>query len=68
MIFERQDGNYWTSYHGHMKGLENEITLIDPIEFKYGKIYTNTPTYTPQRVEYTTAEREKNLRKNGVVK
>lgn len=67
-IFVGPDGNYWTSYHGHMKGLENEITLIDPIEFKYGKIYTNTPTYTPQRVEYTTAEREKNLRKNGVVK
>ena len=67
-IFVGPDGNYWTSYHGNVKGMGEAITLIDPIEFKEGKIYTPTPTYTRQRIEFTSSEREKNLKRNGILK
>lgn len=52
-IFRGPDGNYWTSYHGYLKGAEKEVTLIDPIWFEAGKVRTNTPTYTPQTIRYT---------------
>lgn len=50
-IFEGPDGNYWTSYHGYVKGRNEAVTLIDPIWFENGEIKTNTPTYSKQMVE-----------------
>lgn len=50
------------------KGMDESITLIDPIEFKNGKVYTNTPTYTLQRIEYAESSVKANLRENGVLK
>lgn len=66
-IFVGPDGNYWTSYHGNIKGIPDAISLIDPIEFKDGKVYTNTPTYTPQVITYTESERKANLKRNGII-
>lgn len=51
-IFVGPDGRYWTSYHGYQKGIENAITLIDPIWFEDGRVKTNTPTYTEQKIFY----------------
>jgi xylan 1,4-beta-xylosidase len=65
-IFIGPDGNYWTSYHGNKKGFPEAVTLIDPIEFKNGKIYTPTPTYTPQKTTYTAKSVLKNKKKIGV--
>lgn len=64
-IFIGPDGNYWTSYHGNKKGFPEAVTLIDPIEFKNGKIYTPTPTYTPQKITYTAKSVLKNKKKIG---
>lgn len=65
-VFVGPDGNYWTSYHGNLRGMSEAITLIDPIELHDGKVTTPTPTYTPQRIEYTPGERRFNLRRNGI--
>lgn len=51
-IFVGPDGNYWTSYHGYMKGREDAVTLIDPIWFENGEVKTNTPTYSRQEVSW----------------
>lgn len=51
-IFIGPDGNYWTSYHGYVKGCTHAVTLIDPIKFENGHVYINTPTYTPQSIIY----------------
>lgn len=51
-IFVGPDGRYWTSYHGYMKGVEDAVTLIDPIWFENGTIKTNTPTYVEQKIQY----------------
>ncbi len=66
-IFIGPDGRYWTSYHGNKRGMDEAITLIDPIKFKNGKVYTNTPTYTLQRIEYTESSVKANLRENGIL-
>lgn len=52
-IFTGPDGRLWTSYHGNLKGREKEVTIIDPIELKDGKVITQTPTYTPQTIDCT---------------
>ena len=64
-VFVGPDGNYWTSYHGDLRGMSEAITLIDPIELKDGKVYTATPTYTPQRIEFTAKSRQHNLKRNA---
>ena len=51
-VFIGPDGEYWTSYHGYVKGIENAVTLIDPIQIENGVITTNTPTYMGQSVLY----------------
>lgn len=53
-IFKGPDGRYWTSCHAYVKNGDNRfgaLLVIDPIEFKDGKIITNTPTWTPQTVD-----------------
>lgn len=51
-IFIGPDGEYWTSYHGYVRGKEDAVTLIDPIWIENGVIKTNTPTYSEQRILY----------------
>lgn len=51
-IFIGPDGNFWTSYHGYQKGVENAVTLIDPIWFDQGVVKTNTPTYSTLTTNY----------------
>lgn len=67
-IFVGPDGNYWTSYHGNIKGMDEAITLIDPIELENGKVYTNTPTYTSQVIEYSESEIRINKDNNQIKK
>lgn len=65
-IFVGPDGNYWTSYHGNKRGMSEAITLIDPIRLDSGRVYTATPTYTPQRITFTQKSRKANMRRNGI--
>ena len=65
-IFVGPDGNYWTSYHGNIKGETEAITLIDPIEFDNGKVVTKTPTYSTQIIEYNDSDIQLNKKKNQI--
>lgn len=51
-IFIGPDGNYWTSYHGYVKGIKEAVTVIDPIWFENGIVKTNTPTYSKQHISF----------------
>lgn len=52
-IFKGPDGNYWTSCHAYVKNGDNTfgaLMIMDPLEFKEGKIITSAPTWTTQTV------------------
>lgn len=66
-IFVGPDGNYWTSYHGNIKGESEAITLIDPVEFENGRIITKTPTYTPQIIEFKESDIKANRKRNQIL-
>lgn len=55
-IFKGPDGQYWTSCHAYLKKGDNQfgaLLIIDPLQFKEGKIISNAPTWTPQEVKIT---------------
>jgi GH43 family beta-xylosidase len=49
-VFTGVDGRVWISCHGYRKGDENASMIMDPIWFEDGRLQTNAPTYTTQRV------------------
>jgi len=53
-VFKGPDGRIWTSCHAYLKNGDEKYgshLIIDPLEFRDGRIITNAPTYTPQRVK-----------------
>lgn len=52
-VFKGPDGRYWTSCHAYIKGGDDYLgahLIMDPLEFKDGKIIANTPTWTEQTI------------------
>ena len=52
-VFKGPDGNYWTSCHAYLKGGDNmfgAMLIMDPLDFKNGKITTDAPTWTTQTI------------------
>lgn len=53
-IFKGPDGGYWTCCHAYVKNGDDRfgaLLVMDPIEFKNGKVITNAPTWTPKTVK-----------------
>ncbi len=49
-VFRGPDGRHWISCHAYLKGAELPAMLIDPVEFKDGRIIFEGPSYKPVTV------------------